>query len=314
MEIFPEIEPYDTGTLQVDDLHTLYYEQCGNPAGVPAVFVHGGPGGGCGSRDRRFFDPAFYRIILFDQRGAGRSTPLGEITNNTTQHLAEDMEKLREHLDVDHWHVFGGSWGSTLSLYYAEAFPERVMSLTLRGIFLMTQRELDWWFAHVQQFFPEHWEAWRDHLDEHERHELPEAYHRKLTSNDPTVRQAAAEAWARYEASCCTLRPNPEFLKGFMKPERALGLARIESHYFRNNRFEPDDLLLRNVDKIRHIPGVIVQGRYDVICPPLAAFTLAKQWPEATLVIVEDAGHSSWEPGISSALVEATEKWKSLRS
>jgi len=306
--LFPEIEPYCTGTLAVSPLHTLYWEECGNPEGIPVVFVHGGPGSGCSPRDRRFFDPACYRIALFDQRGAGRSAPLGETQENTTEDLIMDMEKLREHLRIDRWHVFGGSWGSTLSLAYAEAHPERVRSLTLRGIFLMTKRELHWWFSEVRQFFPEFWHAFVGHLPEHERGNVLEHYYHRLHADDEQTRRRAAEAWTRYESSCCMLKPNPAFQE--MEPDRALALARIEAHYMHRNRFDPEDALLRNVDRIRHIPGVIIQGRYDVICPPEAAITLAARWPEAELVIVDDAGHSSWEPGIARALVWATERWK----
>jgi proline iminopeptidase len=308
--LFPEIEPYETGMLRVDDLHTIYWEQCGNPLGVPILFVHGGPGAGCSLRDRRFFDPEYYRIVLFDQRGSGRSTPSGETRQNTTELLAADMEKLRETLQIDQWHVFGGSWGSTLSVYYAEYFPKRVLSLTLRGVFLMTQPELDWWFEGVAHFFPEHWADFVGHIPDAERGDVPAAYERRLQSDDPEVRLAAAKVWTRYESSCYTLRPLKDVPKHFSDPERLMALARIESHYFQNNRFSPDDLLLRDAGKIAHIPTTIIQGRYDVICPPRTAVALAERLPQAKLWMVDDAGHSSQEPGIASALIQATNALK----
>ncbi|HYD31997.1 MAG TPA: prolyl aminopeptidase [Azospirillaceae bacterium] len=312
-ELFPPIEPHQTGFLKVDELHTLYWEESGNPAGVPVVFLHGGPGAGAASAHRRFFDPQAYRIIIFDQRGAGRSSPLGELRNNTVELLIADMERLRTLFGVERWHVFGGSWGSTLALAYAGTHPERCLSLMLRGIFLMRRREIDWFLNDMRIFQPEAWEAFAGHLSWHERDTLLESYWRRLTSHDTQVRQAAARAWSVYEGSCSTLLPSPELVTASSEDTHALGLARIEAHYFRNNLFEPEDKLLRDVHRLRHIPAVIVQGRYDLVCPIATADELHRAWPEADYVVVPDAGHSAMELGIRAALLAATERFKALR-
>ena len=304
-EFLPEVEPYETGALPVDDLHTLYFEQVGQPAGEPVVFLHGGPGAGCSTTDRRFFDPGHFRVVLFDQRGCGRSTPLGELQHNTIDHLVDDIEALREHLGIDTWHVFGGSWGSTLALYYAQHKPERCRSLVLRGVWTIRQEELDWWLYKIRFVQPELWRRFAEHVPEEERCDLLEAYWRRLNGDDREVALAAAKAWSIYEGSCCTLLPNPEFQAMFEDEHTAWALARLEAHYFRGTRFEPDDQLIQNVDRIRHIPSFIVHGRYDIVCPIKTADDLHQAWPEATYVIVPDAGHSSHEPGITRELVAA---------
>ncbi|MCK5941823.1 MAG: prolyl aminopeptidase [Planctomycetes bacterium] len=302
----PAIEPFATGELAVGEPHTLYFEQCGNPDGEPILFVHGGPGAGCTDSDRRFFDPEHFRVVLLDQRGCGRSRPLGELRDNTTDHLIADYERLREHLGIDSWHVFGGSWGSTLSLAYAQRHPERCRSLTLRGIWLLQQEELDWWLYGMRQLQPERWQEFADHIPEGERGDLLEAYWRRLNDPDREVALQAAMRWSVYEGSSCTLLPNPEFLSHFEDPDVAWAVARLEAHYFRNVRFRPDDALLRRIDRIRSIPGFVVHGRYDIICPIKSAIDLCRAWPEASLVVVDDAGHSSHEPGITRELVAAT--------
>jgi proline iminopeptidase len=310
--IFPTIEPFATGLLPVDDLHSIYWEQCGKPDGVPVVFLHGGPGAGASPTHRRFFDPGFYRIIIFDQRGAGRSRPLGETRQNTTEHLVGDMEQLRRMLGIERWHVFGGSWGSTLALAYAQAHPQRCRSLALRGIFLMRPAEIDWFFHGMGTFFPEAHRSFVEFLPPAERGDLTRAYHRRLTDPDPAVHLPAARAWSIYEGSCSTLLPSPEIVASAGEDAHALGLARIEAHYFLNNLFTPPDRLLQQVDRIRHIPATIVQGRYDTVCPITTADELHRAWPEATYIVVPDAGHSAMEPGIRTALVETMERLKAL--
>jgi len=306
---FPSIEPYRSGQLRVDPIHSLYWEECGAPNGLPIVFLHGGPGAGASPMHRRFFDPKRYRIIVFDQRGAGRSTPLGETRDNDTPHLVADIEKLRMHLAVDRWHVFGGSWGSTLALAYAQTHPERVRGLILRGIFLMRPSEIHWFLYGMRTIFPEAWERFSTFVPKEERDDLLEAYSRRLNDPDPAVRVPSARSWSLYEGSCSTLMPNPEVMSTSGEERHAVGLARIEAHFFRNNVFDPEDKLLRNIDRIRHIPAVIVQGRYDLVCPIQTADTLHRAWPEAEYVIVPDAGHSALEPGIRSALIEATNRF-----
>jgi proline iminopeptidase len=310
--LYPPIEPYDRGTLKVSDLHALYYEQAGNPEGQPVVFLHGGPGGGLVPEYRQFFDPSAYRVILFDQRGAGRSTPHASLEENTTWHLVEDIEKLREHMGVENWHVFGGSWGSTLALAYAETHPERARSLTLRGIFLCRPKEIQWFYQEgASWIFPDVWEEYERVIPEGERGDFVSAYYRRLTSDDEQTRLAAARAWSVWEGSTSKLLFDYELIERFDEAEFALAFARIECHYFMNNAFFPtDNYLIENVGKIRHIPAVIVQGRYDVVCPARSAWELHRAWPEAELRIVPDAGHSATEPGIVSALVEATDKFK----
>lgn len=312
-EIFPPLEPYETGILPVDEIHTLYWEQCGNPGGAPVVFLHGGPGAGASPTHRRFFDPRHYRIIIFDQRGSGRSRPLGEVRRNTTELLIEDMERLRRHLSVDRWHLFGGSWGSTLALAYAQAHPDRCLGMILRGIFLLRRSEIDWFLYHMRMVFPEAWASFTAHIAAEERGDLLEAYWRRLDSSDPRVRMAAARAWSMYEGACSSLLPAPDLVAASGEDRHALGLARIEAHYFRTGILTPEDKLLRGVDRIRHIPAVIVQGRYDIVCPIVTADELHRAWPEADYRIVHDAGHSAMEPGIRAALVQATERFKTLR-
>ena len=307
--LFPDIEPYANGWLAVDHRHQLYWETCGNPRGVPLVFLHGGPGGGCLPHHRRFFDPAFWRIALFDQRGAGRSTPVAEITDNTTPHLVADLERLRAHLGVDRWLVFGGSWGSTLALAYAEAHAERCLGLVLRGIFLARPAEIDWFMQGMRQIFPEAWRAFAGFLPESERDDLLASYHRRLVDPDPAVHMPAAQAWDRYEGACSTLLPQ-EAAPQFETDSGALAIARIEAHYFVHGAFLDDNQLLRDIGHIRHLPCTIVQGRYDIVCPPVTADALARAWPEAELVVVPDAGHSVREPGITRELVAAVERMR----
>ncbi len=309
-ELYPEIEPFAAGWLAVDGLHTLYYEQSGNARGVPVVVLHGGPGAGSSPSHRRFFDPAFYRIVVFDQRGAGRSTPHGELRGNTTPHLIADLEALRQQLRIERWLLFGGSWGSTLALAYAQAHPQRCLGLVLRGIFLCRRREIDWFLHGMRQVFPEEWHALAEHIPQGERVNLLEAYWKRLDDPDSAVRVAAARAWSRYEGACSTLLPSAETVAYFGSDRVALGLARIEAHYFRNNGFLRDGELLDGVERLRSLPGVIVHGRYDMVCPIATADELHRVWPEAQYIVVPDAGHSAWEPGIRAALVAATERLK----
>jgi len=311
-ELYPPIEPYDSGRLQVSPIHTLYYEQCGNPEGQPVVFLHGGPGGGLIPDYRRYFDPAAYRIVLLDQRGSGQSTPHAELEGNTTWDLVEDIEKLRGHLSVDVWHVFGGSWGSTLALAYAETHPARVRSLTLRGIFLCRPKEIQWFYQEgANWLFPDVWEEYERVIPEEERGDFVGAYHRRLTSEDEATRVAAARAWSVWEGSTSKLLFDYAMIEKFDDPQFALAFARIECHYFMNNAFFPtENYLIEQVGKIRHIPAVIVQGRYDVVCPIISAWELHRAWPEADLRVVADAGHSATEPGIIHELVSATDRFK----
>jgi proline iminopeptidase len=309
-ELYPDIEPYDAGMLALDGLHHMYWETSGNPNGKPVIFLHGGPGAGASPAHRRFFDPRHYRIIIFDQRGAGRSTPLGELTANTTPHLVADMETLRVHLGIERWLVFGGSWGSTLALAYAEAHPHRCNGLILRGIFLCRRSEVDWFLYGLRNLFPEAWRAFSGYIPEAERGDLLKAYYARLTDPDPAAHMPAARIWGRYEGACSTLMPNPETVAYFGGDIVALGLARIEAHYFTHDIFLPLNALLDNVRRIRDIPGVIVQGRYDAVCPIISADDLHRAWPEAEYHIVPDAGHAAWEPGICKELVAACEKFK----
>jgi len=311
-DLFPDVEPYERGRLDVDPPHDLYWEQSGNPKGAPILFVHGGPGAGATPAHRRFFDPAHYRIIVADQRGAGRSKPLGDLTNNTTDHLVADMEALRERLGLDSWFLFGGSWGSSLVLAYAIAHPERCRGLILRGIFLCRRPEVDWFMTGMRRVFPEAWRRFSEYLPEAERHDLLTNYHRRLIDPDPDIHLPAAKIWAQYEGACSTLLPSADAASSFADPAKSLGLARIEAHYFVNDLFMPADHLLNGVERFRHVPGVIVQGRYDMVCPLESADALSRAWPEADYVIVPDAGHSAMEPGIRKALVQATERFKSI--
>jgi proline iminopeptidase len=308
--LYPEIEPYESGMLPLDSLHTMYWECSGNPAGIPVVFLHGGPGAGSSPKHRRFFDPEGFRIIVYDQRGAGRSLPLGELRDNTTPHLIADLERLRQHLGVNEWLVFGGSWGSTLAIAYAETYPQRCLGLVLRGIFLCRRSEIEWFLYGLRQLFPDAWGSFAGYLPEEERGDLLGNYYRRLVDPDPAVHMPAAKSWSIYEGSCSTLRPSQETVDYFAGDVVALGLARIEAHYFRNDIFLPLNSLLDNVHKLHGIPGVIVQGRYDVVCPPVSAFDLHQVWPQAEVHIIEDAGHSAWEPGICAGLVVAVEEFK----
>ena len=307
--LYPPITPYASGMLDTDGVHRIYWETSGNPAGIPVLFVHGGPGAGTSANQRRFFDPARYRIILFDQRGCGRSTPHGELTDNTTPHLIADMEALRNELDVASWLVFGGSWGSTLALAYAQAHPERCRGLVLRGIFLCRPQEIDWFLYGIRSFFPEAQRQLAEFIPEDERDDLLVAYHRRLVDPDPAVHRPAAWQWATFEASCSTLLPSAELVAAFGSERTALSLSRIEAHYFVNGIFLPDDSLLANVSRIRHLPALIVQGRYDAVCPITSADDLARAWPEAHYQVVPDAGHSAFEPGIARALVAACDRF-----
>jgi proline iminopeptidase len=311
-EFYPEIEPYESGYLPVGGVHQIYYEQCGNPIGAPVVFLHGGPGAGASPMHRRFFDPKHYRIVILDQRGAGRSKPLGEIADNTTPHLIGDLERLRSHLGIDRWMVFGGSWGSTLAIAYSEAHADRCRALVLRGIFLCRKSEIDWFLYGMRAFAPEIWREFTGYLPPEERGDLLRNYYRRLTDPDPNVHMPAARKWSVYEGTCCTLLPSPETVESFAQDTVALGIARMEAHYFINDIFLPENALLQNIGKIRHIPAVIVQGRYDLVCPIETADELARAWPEAQYTIVPDAGHSAMEPGIRSALIEATDRFRNL--
>ena len=310
--LYPAIEPYRTGRLKVTGPHELYYEESGNPAGKPVIFLHGGPGGGSDPKHRRFFDPATYRIINFDQRGCGQSTPHASLEENTTWDLVADIERIREHLQIDKWMVFGGSWGSTLALAYAETHPERVTELVLRGIFMIRKQEIDWFYQRgCSAIFPDLWEQYIAPIPEEERGDLLHAFHKRLTSEDPAVRLAAARAWSVWEGSTVNLLPDPDTIHRFAADRFAEAFARIECHYFVNKGFfQRDGQLLENVGRIRHIPAVIIHGRYDVVCPIENAWDLHKAWPESKLVIVPDAGHSMHEPGIARALVEATNAFR----
>lgn len=313
-DYFPEIEAYDKGQLKVSDLHTLYYEESGNPQGRPVVFLHGGPGGGVSPDHRRYFDPKTYRIVLFDQRGSGQSTPCAELKDNTTWDLVKDTETLRQHLGIEKWVVFGGSWGSTLALTYAITHPDRVKALILRGIFLCRPSEIKWFYQEgASQMFPDVWDQYVQVIPPEERHDMVNAYYRRLTHANADIRLQAAKAWSKWEAATSRLIIDPSAIEEFDDPEYALSFARIECHYFTNNAFFPNDnYLLENVQKIRNIPGYIVQGRYDVVCPPRSAWDLHKAWPEAQFKFIADSGHAASEPGTRSALIEATEACKNL--
>jgi proline iminopeptidase len=310
--LYPPIEPYRTRRLRVSDVHELHVEESGNPDGQPVVFVHGGPGGGTSPDQRRFFDPAAYRIVLFDQRGCGASTPAASLEDNTTWHLVADMEHIRETLGIGRWVVFGGSWGSTLALAYAESHPEHVRALVLRGIFLLRPHELRWFYQEGASFiYPDAWEAYLEPIPVAERGDLIAAYHRRLTGNDPEVLDRAARAWSTWEGSTSHLRPDANLIDQFGEAAFAAAFARIECHFFVNGGFfESPDQLLDGVDRIRHIPAVIVQGRYDVVCPMTTAWDLHRRWPEADFEVVADAGHAASEPGTVDRLVTATDRFR----
>ena len=305
--LFPPIQPLRHGMLAVDEMHTIYWEEVGNPDGIPVLFLHGGPGAGLSPQHRRFFDPRAYRVILFDQRGAGKSTPLGEWRNNTTQLLVEDIERLRALFGIQQWLVFGGSWGSTLALAYGQAHPERCLGFVLRGIFLCTKAEVDWFINEVRWFYPELYEEFVAPIPPDERHDLLQAYARRLLCHDPEVYWSAARAWSRFEGRRVFLLPQPEEVSN---DTLDLGVGRLESHYMLHGAFLEEDQLLRDLGRIAHLPAVIVQGRYDVICPPLAAWRLHAAWPGSKLEMIADAGHGALEAGIARALVAATEQFK----
>lgn len=310
--LYPEVEPYMSGRLAVSPPHELYWEESGNPDGSPALFLHGGPGAGLTDAGRRFFDPAHYRIVAFDQRGAGRSTPHGELAGNDTAALIGDIETLRQDRGIDCWLVFGGSWGALLALAYAQAHPERCRALVLRGVFLGGRAEVDWFLYGMRRFFPEAWRVFSGHLPAAERDDLLAGYHRRLIDPDPGIHMPAARAWSQYEAACSALVPRAETLGRYDDDRAALGLARIEAHYFRNNCFLHEGALLAGTRRIADMPGAIVQGRYDMICPPGSAEELARAWPKARFDIIPDAGHSALERGIAAALVAATDRFAPL--
>ncbi|MDH4378367.1 MAG: prolyl aminopeptidase [Vampirovibrionales bacterium] len=311
--LFPPIEPNHTFRLKVSDLHELYVEEAGNPTGVPVVFLHGGPGGSILPHHRQLFDPTYYRIILFDQRGCGRSTPHACLKDNTTWVLVADMEYIRQHLGIPNWLVFGGSWGSTLALAYAQSHPNQVTGLILRGIFLCRQEELDWFYQQgCSVLQPERWQTYVAQVPEPERDNMVEAYYRLLTHDDETIRINAARAWSQWEAGACKLIPDPDYIDSFEDPQKALAMARIECHYFINHAFFNENQLLNNIESIRHIPTWIIHGRYDIVCPPKNAWDLHTAFPEAHLNIILDAGHAYDEPGVLDALIRATEDFKAL--
>ncbi len=309
--LYPPIEPHRHGQLAVGHGHEIYWEECGNPAGKPAVFLHGGPGAGCDARARRFFDPARYRIVLFDQRGCGRSRPYASLEHNTTWDLVADIERLREHLGIERWLVFGGSWGSTLALAYSQSHPSRVTELVLRGIFLLRRHELAWFYQEgASALYPDLWEQYLAPIPESERGDLMQAFYRRLTGSDPQVAVAAARAWAVWEGSTSYLLTDEDTVRHWSGDQVALALARIECHYFVHHGFLRDERqLLDDVSRIRHVPAVIVQGRYDVVCPMMTAWDLHRAWPEAEWRVVADAGHSAFEPGITDQLVRATDRF-----
>lgn len=305
--LFPAIEPYKTHELAVESPHILYIEEVGNPNGIPILFIHGGPGAGCTPSHRTYFDPEVYRIILFDQRGAGRSKPHASLDNNTTQALVSDIEAIRQYLGIEKWILFGGSWGSTLSLVYAQAHPERVMALILRGIFLVRPEDIHWFYQQGASFvYPDYWQDYLQVIPESERDNLVKAYYKRLTGADEIARMSAAKAWSLWEARCATLQPNYNITDAFSDPHMALSLARIECHYFINEGFLKPNQIINDMPKIKHIPGIIVHGRYDMVCPFDNAWALHKAWPLSELKIICSAGHAASEPGITDALIHAT--------
>ncbi|MDE8344927.1 MAG: prolyl aminopeptidase [Acidocella sp.] len=311
-DLFPEIGPFETGYLPLGDGHVMYWEQVGNPRGRPVLFLHGGPGAGAGGVHRRFFDPDVWRVIIFDQRGAGRSTPLGGLTANTTPHLVADIETLRRFLGIERWLLFGGSWGSTLALAYTQAHAHAVVGCVLRGIFLGRAMEVDWFLHGLARVFPDAHAAFRGFLPEAEQHDLLGNYLRRLTDPDPQIHAPAARSWSLYEGSCSTLLPSLDAVTAFAQDRAAVGLARIEAHYFAHDLFLAPGGLLAHMATMHSIPGEIIQGRYDMICPAQSAFELAQSWPMARLTLVPDAGHSALEPGVRLALISALERCKNL--
>ena len=305
--LYPEIQPYQKHRVSVSERHTLYIEESGNATGIPVLFIHGGPGGGSDAKSRRFFDPEKFRIIVFDQRGAGKSKPHAELRENTTQHLVDDIEKIRKHLNINKWVLFGGSWGSTLSLLYAQAHPEKVLELILRGIFLCRQQDLHWFYqSGANRLFPDEWKAYQKPIPTNEQENYIKAYYQRLTSENELLRMTAAKAWSGWEGACSTLSVNKSVKEHFTQPQVALAMARIECHYFINDSFIDEDQIIKDMDKITHIPGVIVHGRYDVVCPVDNAYALKNHWIEARLHIVREAGHSAFETGNTDALIRAT--------
>ena len=309
-DLYPPLQPYFKQYLAVDERHRLYLEQAGNPHGFPVLFLHGGPGAGCEAYHRRFFNPERYRIILFDQRGCGRSVPHADLVAKTTWDLVADIEQIRQHLGVERWLVFGGSWGSTLALAYAESYPHRVAGLVLRGIFLCRPQEIHWFYQQgASRLFPDYWQDFLRPVPVTERHDMLHAYHRLLTGDDEVKRMAAAKAWSIWEGRTANLLPNEAVVDFFANPHTALSIARIECHYFVNQAFLEPNQLLEDAQELDGIPGVIVQGRYDLICPMESAWELHQAWPDSELQVIPDAGHSASEPGIRAALVEATDRF-----
>lgn len=307
---YPEIHPYHEFRLQVSATHNLYVEESGNPQGIPVLFIHGGPGGGCAPAHRSFFDPEKYRIILFDQRGCGRSTPHSELSENTTAELVEDIRKIKEHLDIDQWLLFGGSWGSTLSLLYAQSYPEHVSGMILRGIFLCRDADIQWFYQRgASAIFPDYWKDYEQIIPERERDNMLLAYYKRLTSDNEIARMSAAKAWSIWEGRCSTLDPNQDIVDHFADPHFALAMARIEAHYFINKAFIEDNQILKNCHKIRQIKTTIIHGRYDMVCPVEQALALYEALPDSELHIVRDAGHSAFERGITDNLIQATEQF-----
>lgn len=307
-DLYPKIKPYATRKIEVDSVHVLYVEESGDPDGIPVLFVHGGPGAGCSPYHRCFFDPEKYHIILFDQRGCGYSTPHASLENNTTQDLVADIERIREKLNIKQWLLFGGSWGSTLSLIYAEAYPERVLGLILRGVFLCRPHEIQWFYQEgASHIFPDYWEEFLKPIPVDERHDMVAAYYQRLSSENELARMAAAKAWAKWEGRASTLHPSKSIVDHFSEPHNALSLARIECHYFTHNSFLAPNQILRDAENLKRIPGIIVQGRYDVVCPMQSAWDLYQAWSGAEMQIIPDAGHSALETGIIDALVRATD-------
>ncbi len=312
LDLFPAITPYASGYLAADSTHNLYWEQSGNPDGIPVLLLHGGPGAGASPTHRRFFDPDHYRIVIFDQRGSGRSTPLGSLENNTRAHLVQDIETLRQHLQIEKWHLFGGSWGSTLAMSYAAEYPERCISMIMRGIFLCEADEIEWFLYGMRKIFPEAWEQFASFIDEDKQDNLLDEYYAALTGEDEKRQIQAAIGWSLYEGACSLLLPNYEIITTQEQKNQALALARVEAHFFKNEIIPKNESLLNNVDTYRRIPTTIVQGRYDVICPIISAHTLHQVWPEADYVVVPDAGHSALDPSLRARLIEATEHAKKI--
>ena len=305
--LYPDIRPNQTYHLDVDGGHSLYIEESGDPQGIPILFLHGGPGAGTSAFDRRFFDPDKYRIILFDQRGSGQSKPHASLNDNTTSHLVADIEKIREYLNVEQWALFGGSWGSTLALVYAQAYPERVRGMILRGIFLCREQDLNWFYQEgADRIFPDYWQDYCSQIPIEEQDSMIQAYYRRLTGANELAKMGAAKAWSQWEGRCATLRPNPDVVSNFTEPHLALSLARIEAHYFANNAFLKPNQIIEDAQKLSGIPSIIIHGRYDMVCPLDGAMELHRHWPDSELHIIRDAGHSSHEPSIGDALVKAT--------